>query len=85
MHLGRADVDGGGGEVDSHASAQVGQLQCSWECALTAKMSPCPRAEANRLRAEETAAKKAPPKSTPKKAPQKAPALAALWGHLIRQ
>ena len=48
-----------------------GNCNAHGRCALTAKMSLCPRAEANRLRAEETAAKKAPPKSTPKKSTQK--------------
>ena len=44
------------------------------------EMSLCPRAKANRLRAEATAAKKHP-KSTPEKHPQKkAPAIAALRG-----
>ena len=42
MHLGRADVDGGGGEVDSHASAQVGQLQCSWEMCSHSENEPVP-------------------------------------------
>ena len=84
MHLGRADVDGGGGEVDSHASAQVGQLQCSWEMCSHRENEPVPPP-----RPTASVQRQRPPKSTPKSTPtkhpqkstrKKAPAIAALRG-----
>ena len=80
MHLGRADVHGGGGEVDSHASAQVGQLQCSWEMCSHSENEPVPPAP----RPTASVQRQRPPKSTqkapPKSTPKKAPAAAALRG-----
>ena len=76
MHLGRADVDGGGGEV--------GQLQCSWEMCSQREMSLCPPRRGQpppcRGNGRQKAPQKHPQKAPSKKHPQKAPAIAALRG-----